>query len=122
MFERFTKFSLVGALTTFSGYFIYLFFLFFFSPMTSYVLSFITGIALSLALNAKYTFATKPTALKALAYAIFYAASMGLGAGILTIAIDFMGVAPRLAPLLVLLVTVPVNFLCTQYILARDFS
>lgn len=119
---RLTAFGTVGALTTIFGYLTYLFLLVFLSPVWSYILSFALGIFFSAALNSKYTFKTRVTTARMLIYVAFYLASMSLGTAILSMVIEVLRVSVRIAPLVVLVIMVPVNFLFAQRILKDNLG
>lgn len=118
MRTEFTRFLLVGATNTLFSYVLYLLLLLAMSPQLAYTLSYAAGIVLSYFLNVHFVFKKKPSLASFLKFPFVYLLQYGLGLVVLTLLIKF-GIDPRLAMAGVILVTIPVTFVASRFVIKR---
>ena len=113
------KFVVAGAINTGLTYVIYLLLLMVIDYKLAYVLSFVSGIAIAMALNAKFVFQTRLTFNKAAGFVAAYCLQLVFGTLILQLVVEQTTVSRTLAPLCVMVVTVPLSFFMNRYVLRR---
>lgn len=118
MRAEFTRFLLVGATNTGFSYGLYLLLLLAMSPTLSYTVSYGAGVVLSYFLNVRFVFRTRPSFFSFLKFPLVYALQYGVGLVVLTLLIGF-GIDPRLAMAGVVIVSIPVTFLASRFVLKR---
>ncbi len=118
MRAEFTRFLLVGATNTLFSYVLYLLLLMAMSPQLAYTLSFAAGIVLSYFLNVHFVFRKTPGLASFLKFPFVYLLQYGVGLLVLTLLIGFE-IDPRLAMAGVIVVTIPVTFLASRFVLKR---
>ncbi|HAY49566.1 MAG: hypothetical protein CMO04_19220 [Thalassospira sp.] len=104
------KFIGLGAITTVASYSTYLVALQFFHPMTSYFIGLAVSFAIQAAMMAPFVFNTKLTLKNAVKSMVIYAAYSAMFAGLMWVTLS-VGVPAAAAPLLVILVASPIQFL-----------
>lgn len=114
------RFVVAGAANSGLTYFAYLALLKWVSYRWAYSLSYVAGILLSFALNSRFVFRVPLRRRKLLRYPVVYAVQYGLGYVVLYAAVSLAGLDPRLGPLAVLAVTVPVSFLLSRRVLSGE--
>lgn len=112
-------FLLAGAANTGLTYLAYLTLLRWIPYGPAYSISYVAGILLSFALNSQFVFGVRLSLRKLAVYPLVYLAQFGLGYAVLYLAVDIARLDPRLGPVLVLAVTVPVSFVLTRWVLRR---
>lgn len=115
--REFIRFIIVGLINTISTYLIYLFLLNFISYNVSYIISYISGVAIAFILNSSYVFKTKITLRKTIKYPLVYLFQYIINALVLNILIKNGVVNEILAPVLVVVFSIPVTYLLTKFIL-----
>jgi putative flippase GtrA len=113
------RFVVYGAANVGISWSLYLVLLTMLGYRLAYVLSFISGIAIALVLNSKFVFKTSLTIKKAGAFVAAYGLQLGVGTLLLQLLIEHTAVSPIIAPLCVMVVTVPLSFLMSRYSLNR---
>jgi putative flippase GtrA len=117
MNHEIVRFFSAGLANTAASYLLYLLLLYVLPYAASYTLAYAAGIALSYILNSLFVF-RRPVALKkALSFPAVYVVQYVLSVLLLRVAVDVFGVEPRLAPLPVVALTVPVTFLLSRVII-----
>ncbi|WP_171056397.1 GtrA family protein [Paenibacillus sinopodophylli] len=111
---RFVAMGLANTLITYGSY---LAFLLLFSYNVSYLLSYVLGIVVSFILNSKIVFNTKMTTMKFIQYPLVYAAQFLLGFGLINVIVTLMGISEKIAPLIVTIVSLPITFVISKFIL-----
>ena len=128
-FMQFVKFGLVGVTNTFISYFVYLIFLFALGKeyyLVGSVVGFIVSVLNSFYLNDKYVFKKKEdvnrSKHKALIKVFLSYASTGLILSniLLIIFIDYLYVPETIAPLIGLLITIPINYIMNKVWAFKD--
>ena len=111
------SFAVVGALRTLASLFMY----WGLNLLLPYWISFTVAVAasllLSVFLSSRYVFLTRVSRVNAAAYALAYAANYGMSLGLLLIVVEILGVPPNLAPVIVIPVMFPLNFLTERWAL-----
>ena len=116
---HFQKFLLAGALNTLFTYLIYLLLLNFTDYRISFTCSFVIGIIISYALNSFMVFGVSLSWRKLFQYPVIYFIQYALAFVLLNIEVEMMGLDPRIAPLINVVLLIPLTFLLTKYILTR---
>lgn len=118
--NQFIKFIGAGGVNTLVTYILYLILLQIFSYQISYTLTYIFGIGLSYWLNLKYVFNEKSSKKKMGLFPLVYLAQYLLGMVIMYIAIEKLSVPETIAPILVILLTLPLTFFLSKFILTSS--
>jgi putative flippase GtrA len=112
-------FVVVGGINTVGGYGIYLLLFLFLSYRLAYSIAYLIGIGVSYLLNTYFVFGQKPSASKAIQYPLVYVVQYIFGIIALTLLVEVMRVNPTYAPLAVIVLTIPITFTLTRFILTR---
>jgi putative flippase GtrA len=114
---QFIKFGIVGVSNTAIGLGTYYLFLYLGCHyMVANVLSWLISVFNAFYWNNKYVFKTATSWTKALIKTyISYGFSFGVGCVVLAILVEILRVSPKVAPLLVLLITIPLNFVLNKF-------
>ena len=105
------RFALVGMARTLFSLCVYWGLNLFLPYALSFTISFCATIALSASLSSRFVFVTQLTVPNIAAYAVVFTISYLLSLGLLILAIEVIGVGSALAPLLIMPVIFPFNFL-----------
>ena len=112
------RFIFWGGVNALAGYSIYALLIQRFSYLVSYTIAYILGIAISYFVNSKFVFDKKLKLSKALKYPLVYVVHYLLSTVFLYCLVQVLGVNKLIAPLLILLVTVPVTFVLTRRVVS----
>jgi putative flippase GtrA len=110
-------FTFVGAARTALSYLAYLTLLLVFPYWLAFTFAYVATIAFSLFVNSNYVFAVDVTVGRAVRYALIYCLNYGLSLAVLTLAIGMLHLRPAVAPVAVIVVLFPINFLTERYAL-----
>lgn len=113
-------FLAVGGFNTILNYGLYLLGLLFFSYTVSFTLSYVTGLIGAYCLNSIFVFKEPLRLSSFLRYPIVYVAQYVIGVTLLRLLVEVAHVSPVLAPWLILVVTVPVTYRLSRYIIKRQ--
>ena len=113
------KFVIAGIVNTGLTYVIYLLLLLALDYRMAYVLSFVSGIAIAMALNSQFVFQTQLSIKKAAGFVSAYCFQLVFGILALQLVVEETTVPRTLAPLCVMIVTVPLSFFMSRYALRR---
>jgi putative flippase GtrA len=116
MSRTFGKFIVAGVINTGTTYVAYLLLLRVLPYWGAYTLSYALGIALGYWLNATQVFGQGTSVRSATLYPLAYVGNYLLGLALLALAVRWLSVPEAIAPLLVLLVTVPVGYMLARLI------
>lgn len=111
------KFVIAGAINTGLTYVIYLILLRVLDYRIAYVVSFVSGIAIAMILNSKFVFKTQFTIRRAAGFVAAYCFQLVFGIVILQLLVEQTSVPRALAPLCMMLLTVPLSFFMNRYAL-----
>lgn len=116
-FIQFLKFCIVGVSNTAIGLGTYYLFLWMgFHYMIANILSWIISVFNAFYWNNKYVFTSKSSRVQSLCRTyISYGASFVLGVGLIFILVELMKISEVVAPLIILIVTIPLNFLMNKF-------
>ncbi|GAF68111.1 unnamed protein product, partial [marine sediment metagenome] len=113
----FVKFVIAGGINTGVTYLIYLFVLLFTSYPVAFTVSYVAGIVIAYPLNSLFVFRVRLSLKKSLQFPIVYLVQYGLNMGLLYLFIDLAGLAEKIAPLLAIVIVVPITFLMIRFVL-----
>lgn len=119
MRREFFRFLLVGATNTLFSYLLYLLLLVFMSYLPAYSIAYCAGIVLSYFLNVHFVFRKKTSLASFLKFPVVYVIQYALGAATLWLLVGKAGIAPGLAMIGVIIVTIPVTFLASRFVLNK---
>jgi len=117
--KQFIKFVGVGAINTFITYLLYLLLLIPLSYSIAYTITYICGIGFSYWLNLKYVFKEESSKKKIILFPLVYLVQYLLGILILYVSIEKFSIPKELAPLIVIILTVPLVFVLTKKVLTK---
>jgi putative flippase GtrA len=115
--RQFLTFVFFGGINTALTYGIYLVFVLYVAYPTAYTVSFILGIFLSYYLNARFVFKEKLRLSKALQYPVVYFTQYLLGLGLMYVLIEVARLDKFIAPMMVVLATVPCTYLLSRWVI-----
>ena len=113
------RFLITGIVNTGVTYVIYLLMLLVIDYRMAYFVSFASGIAIALVLNSTFVFKTALTFRKAAGFVAAYGIQLVAGIVILQWLVEHTPVSPAIAPLCVMIFTVPLSFLMSRSALRR---
>lgn len=111
------SFLLVGTINTVATYAIYLLLLLVFNYWGAYTGASAIGIFLSYSLNTLFVFRAKWSWGRLAAYPLVYVIQYALGMMSLGLLIEIAGVSEKIAPLFVVILTIPVTYLVSRRII-----
>lgn len=114
--KEFFKFLLVGSVNTGAGYIFYLAFIQLIPYALAYSFSFALSVVVSYALNARYVFNEPLSLKKLLSFPLVYIVQYFFGLCLIYIAVEQLSIPATLAPLLVVVITIPITFLLARFI------
>ncbi len=117
--SQFVKFVGVGSINTIVTYVLYLLLLLTANYRVSYTIAYLFGIGLSYWLNLKFVFQAKGSKKKIVLFPLVYFVQYVFGMLILYVAIDTFNISEKIAPILVIILTVPLTFVLTKIILTE---
>lgn len=109
------RFVISGGLNTVLTYLLYLALLSLAGYGASYTASYLVGILIGYFLNSIFVFQVKPNLKSGLLYPGVYLAQYIIGMGILVFLIETADINKRIAPLVVVALTLPAMFILTRY-------
>lgn len=112
----FSRFLISGLLNTGITYLIYLGLLQTFSYKIAYTVSFVLGVLISYGLNATFVFRAGVAVSSLLRFPLIYIAQYILGIVLVSVLVEYIGVADWLAPVFVIMITVPLTFVLARTI------
>ena len=116
--REFYRFVFWGGVNTLAGYLVYVFLLLFLPYLISYSLAFIFSVFVSYVLNSKFVFNQELELRKAIKYPVVYVNQYVLGAVSLYLLVHFLAISKLVAPLLVVVLTIPVTYFLSRRILS----
>jgi len=121
--REFIRFVFFGGVNTLLGYFIYVILLIFLSYKVSFTIAYVSSIFISYYLNSKFVFNRQVSLKKALMYPSVYLIQYLTCMLLLHIFVEILNLSKFIAPILVVLLTVPVTYFLSRSIikgLARE--
>lgn len=83
----------------------------------AYAAAWVFGVAISYRVNLTYVFRARHSRVKALVFPLVYAVQYATGALLLAVLVEWLGVPKEVAPLGVVVVTIPLTFALSRYVL-----
>ena len=117
--REFIRFIIFGTLNTFLSYSIYVALLFVVSYPVAYTLSFVAGMFISYCLNARFVFHEKLRLSRALQYPVVYLVQYAIGLVMMYLLVEVAHVSKFLAPFFVVMLTVPITYKLSRYVIKR---
>lgn len=117
--KEFIRFLLVGAINTALSFLVYLFLLKFLTYLLAYSISYCIGVAISYFLNVYVVFKKRATITGFISFPVVYIIQYCLGATTLWLLVDGAEISPVIAMMVVIIVTIPVTFLTSRFVLNR---
>jgi putative flippase GtrA len=111
------RFIIGGVSTTLVSYAVYLLLLPWISYLFAYGIAYGVGIAWSYLVNTILVFRRRPSAMRALAFPLVYVIQYLIGSLLLVILIDHAGVPRSLAPLAVVVLTLPLTYVLSRCVI-----
>jgi len=115
--NKFIKFLGAGVINTIASYVVYVLLVLFLSYQISYAIAFLFGILLSFVLNTKYVFEVEQTIKKFVLFPLVYLVQYLLGAFMMNIIVEIIGVNKIFAPIVVSVCLLPVSYVLSKKIL-----
>lgn len=113
------RFLVSGAINTGATYVLYLMLLTWMDYGISYTISYAAGIVLAYYLNCLFVFRTRLSVGKFISFPLVYLVQYLGGMALLHLLVEISGMSQKIAPILVIVLTIPVIFLMSRHIL-RD--
>lgn len=85
----------------------------------AYLIAYVTGIVLAYVMNLRFVFKAKTSLKKAMSYPIIYIIQYLLGAGLMYLILSVIGLPNVIAPLLVIILLLPVSYWMNKKVLAN---
>lgn len=119
MRSEFFRFMLVGALNTFVSYLLFLALLNFLNYLLAYTISYCSGIMLSYFMNVLFVFKYRLSVTTFLKFPFVYGVQYAIGATTLWILASEADISPEIAIIGVIIVTIPVTFITSRFVLSK---
>ena len=117
--SEFFRFLLVGASNTLVTYVAYLLLLPFLPYLYAYTIAYCVAVLNSYFMSIFFVFRKKVSLRSFLKFPFVYAAQYFLGASILWLLVGKLGLSPAWAMAVVIIVTVPITFVASRFVLKR---
>jgi putative flippase GtrA len=117
--KSFLGFVSVGAVNTVLSILLYEILILFLPYWLAYLIPFPFSIAFLLYANANFVFGRSVTLLSAVAFTLFYVASYAAGFLVIAVMVGLIGIPPAFAPVGVLAIMTPINFIGSRLALGR---
>ena len=115
--NEFFKFIFFGGINTVLSYAIYVVLLLFLIYPVAYSLAYFLGIFISYYLNSRFVFKRDVRLVKAFQYPLVYLVQYLLGVSLLSVLIEIFSLNKFIAPALVIMITIPVTFSLSRFII-----
>ena len=116
--KELVQFVFVGVFNTVFSYILYLALLKIANYMIAYSVAIVITVVISFFLNTMFVFKTKITLKKFLNFPLVYIVQFVANLVLLKLVVDIVGMDERIAPLIILIVVMPVTYLLSKSILA----
>ena len=116
---EFYRFLIVGGINTATTFLAYFAFNLVLPYLIAYSAAFVVALIVSYCLNTKWVFRTGVSLRSFAAFPLVYVAQYGISTVLLYYFVEFLGIAELLAPILAVILTVPMTFVTARYLLTR---
>lgn len=113
------RFLLAGGTTTAFSYVVYWALLQLLTPKPAYALAYVAGIGWSYVATTLWVFRRRPTWRGLIAFPLVYLAQAALSFGVFVLLIDWAGLHPLLAPLLTVVLALPLTYVLGRAVVHR---
>ena len=120
--HEFARFLIAGGINTVVTYFIYVGLVLFLPYPVAYTITTLLGIGFSYFLNARFVFRSRLSLAAAVRYPLVYAVQYVLGLALLFVLVEIAHLSKFYAPIFIVVVSVPVTFVLSRYVIRRDRS
>lgn len=117
--KEFVRFLMVGFLNTLVTYLLYVGLLLFFSYNLAYSCAYVGGIVFSYYLNVLFVFKEKVSWKSFLRFPFIYILQYGCSIGMINVLVIYVGITQTMAPLIAIVVTVPITFLLSKLVIVK---
>jgi putative flippase GtrA len=117
--REFVRFVFFGGVNTLLSYSIYVLLLFVVSYPVAYTVSFVAGMFISYCLQARFVFHERLRLSRALQYPVVYMVQYVIGLVLMYLLVDVAEVSKYLAPFFVVMLTLPVTYRLSRYVIKR---
>ena len=111
------RFVLGGLLNTVLSYAVYFACQLFLPYQLAYAIAYVFGVMLSYRINVAFVFRTQHSAAKAMAFPLVYLVQYVTGALLLALLVEWLGMPQEIAPLAVIVLTIPLTFVLSRFVL-----
>lgn len=115
--KEFIRFLIMGALNSLLTYLVYLILIIPFNYGGSYAISYFLGIIFSFYMNTIYVFKEKISIRKMFKFPLVYLVQFLISELFLYLFVDSLNINKRIAPLIVIIISVPLTFILSKYII-----
>ena len=112
-------FLAAGVINTAFSYGLYLLLQLFLHYQAAFAISFVAGVCFSYWLNSRFVFRTPMSWKGLMAYPLVYLVQYAASVVLLALLVERFGVPQAFAPLLVTIITIPLTFVMTRWLLLR---
>ena len=113
----FTRFLLSGGVNTALTYLIYLALIPLMAYSLAYSVSYVAGIVIAYVINTRFVFQARMQVKSALLYPLVYVVQYAASVLLLVLLVETLGVDERLAPILIIVLTIPLTFVLSRLII-----
>ncbi|MET3108706.1 putative flippase GtrA [Oxalobacteraceae bacterium GrIS 1.18] len=118
--QRVLRFLITGTLNTLLTYRLYLLFKTVLNYQLAYFLSYIVGILFTYVMSSLFVFKSPISLLTFIRFPLVYVVQYFFGAIILALAVKILGVSENIAPLIVIVFTLPITYLLSKFFLLKS--
>jgi len=115
------RFLLGGASTTLVSYAVYLLLLHWLPYVFAYAIAYLCGIVWSYFANTLFVFRRSPSMIRAALFPLVYLAQYIAGTGLLVLLVEGAGLPKAMAPLVVIVLTLPITYVLSRSIITNNF-
>ena len=116
---EFARFLLAGATNTLLSYLLFLFLLEFLPYLFAYSVVYFLGIAFTYFLNVYFVFKKQASLVSFIKFPAVYLIQYCLGAKVIWLLVEKVGIAPALAMIGVVVMMIPITFLASRFVLTK---
>jgi putative flippase GtrA len=120
--REFARFIVCGVIRTGLAFMIYVCLLWLCPYGVAYTISYAAGILLSYWLNARFVFQEPLRIGRALQFPLVYLVQYLFGLGLLFLLVEAGHLSKIVAPVLIVIITLPITFLLSRYLIRRSFG
>ena len=113
-------FLVIGGINTLLNYALYLACLLFFSYGVGFTIAYVIGVVMAYCLNSRFVFKARIRVSTFVRYLVVYVVQYIIGITLLYVIVEILHISPLVAPWIIILVTIPVMYRLTRFIMKRD--